>query len=465
MNINDKGHLIKSIAFEKAVFKVLEMHNPKLKINSEEYYNNKEFSNEKIIHFKRYDGYIENELNLSVFDMGIIQAEKIIIEVKFLRVHNGTILRLLHEFSNILNDENSVFVFICSGNIPDDFLEKLNAKCRVVVVDRNILIKNIIIKKVLKSFDEYIVEENNVLIDDYYPLLRNMNNISFALGAGCSKDSNISDWNTLSKALGFELLYNIVYDKESIYKTMHITNTLNDKIFSCYDKNSALDAIYQNYISLSSVNQLDYYSAIKNVLYMSYDNPSDANTKLMTAINKCITRRNITEIINYNFDSVLEQNYDNKYKSKKNEILTSTTRIGNCDVYHVHGYIPHDYDGKTSVKNFIFTDKEYYENSINGYSFCNTIQNRILSMYNVVFVGVSFTDSNMKAMLWERLSNSPKTSIFAFLKLPKFQGNGTEIKRMENKYKLLQQTYFDSLGVKILWVKEHTDTPNEIDKI
>ena len=71
----------------------------------------------------------------------------------------------------------------------------------------------------------------------------------------------------------------------------------------------------------------------------------------------------------------------------------------------------------------------------------------------------------MKERLRERMMQAYSNKVFAFLKLPKFDGKGTEIKVMESKYKFIQQTYFDSLGVKILWVNEYDDIPKEIDKI
>ena len=40
------------------------------------------------------------------------------------------------------------------------------------------------------------------------------------MGAGCSRNSHISDWNTLSEALGYELLYSIVDTKESEYHNL-----------------------------------------------------------------------------------------------------------------------------------------------------------------------------------------------------------------------------------------------------
>ena len=79
--------------------------------------------------------------------------------------------------------------------------------------------------------------------------------------------------------------------------------------------------------------------AINKVLYMSYNSPMDANNSLITAIKNCIFRNNINEIINYNFDSVLEQNIKFDYKSKISEIDNSVVNMDGCYIYHVHGYM------------------------------------------------------------------------------------------------------------------------------
>ena len=337
---------------------------------------------------------------------------------------------------------------------------------RIIVVNKRDLEKNNIIKQVLYSLDEYIIQEKNILINNYYDEFMTLNSdISFALGAGCSIDANISDWNMLSEALGFDLLYNIVDDRNSIYKNMYITNELNKKIFASFEKTSALDVIYNSFINSTTTTKLDYFKIIKNVLYMSYDSPKDSKTNLITSIVKCINRRRVQEIISYNFDSILEQNYDSMYKSSANEILNSITMVNKCKVYHVHGYIPYDYDGKTIVNNFVFTDTDYYNNAINRSSNSNMIQKNIFSSYNVIFVGVSFTDSNIKEILRERALTNYKNSIFGFLKLPSFSAKGRELDIMINKYKLIQQSYFDTLGVKILWVKEFSEIPDWINKL
>lgn len=395
--------------------------------------------------------------------MDNIYAKRIAIEIKA----GSTPREILHRFVIHEEDNFDAIVFILASKRQSVIKEMISSqKCRIYFIFKEDLVYNDDIKGVLNNFDRYITREKNIVIEDNYPLLqKTKSNLSFAMGAGCSKNSHISDWNTLSEALGYELLYSIMDTKESKYKTKIITDTLNTSIFSCFDKNSALDAIYNSFMKLSASGQQDYWLSIKRVLYMNYDSPKDAKQPLIDAIVSCIKRKNIDAVINYNFDSVVEQNIDPKYKSATHEVQNSVTSMIGCNIYHVHGYIPFDYDGKVDVANFIFTDKEYYDNMSNPFSFSNTTQSKILNTKNVIFVGVSFTDSNMKEILRKRVSKGFSNIIFTFLKLPNFDFEGINKKLMENKYKLIQQFYFDSLGVKILWVDDFDEIPKQINSI
>ena len=459
MDIFNNEKLIKAMAFEKAVIEVLKKDNPQLKEN----YSSYEKFDGKTRLYHQYNAVIFNTLKLNCFNMDNIYAERIAIEIKA----GATPREILRRFVIREEDNFDAIVFILASKRQSVIKETISSqKCRIYFIFKEDLVNNNDIKGVLNNFDRYITREKNIVIEDNYPLLqKTTSNLSFAMGAGCSKNSHISDWNTLSEALGYELLYSIMDTKESKYKTKIITDTLNTSIFSCFDKNSALDAIYNSFMKLSSTGQQDYWLSIKRVLYMNYDSPKDAKQPLIDAIVSCIKRKNIDAVINYNFDSVVEQNIDHKYKSTNHEVQSSVTSMIGCNIYHVHGYIPFDYDGKVDVANFIFTDKEYYDNMSNPISFSNTTQSTILNTKNVIFVGVSFTDSNMKEILRKRVSTGFSNIIFAFLKLPNFDFEGINKKLMENKYKLIQQCYFDSLGVKILWVDNFDEIPKQINSI
>ena len=71
----------------------------------------------------------------------------------------------------------------------------------------------------------------------------------------------------------------------------------------------------------------------------------------------------------------------------------------------------------------------------------------------------------MKEILRKRMSFEHSNEIFAFLKLPNFDYDGINKKLIENQYKIIQQRYFDSLGVKILWVNDFSEIPARIDNL
>ena len=463
---SDNDEMIRALAFEKVVLEVLKKYNPNLKENYYDYDNIcrnyiKENNVKKCVHL--YDGFIENELDLNEFDCGIVRANEIIIEIKLKCPANEVIERFIR---NVKTEYNAI-VFILATSENKVNVSKFDDS-QIKFVFLNDLVKCKDIKNIVFDCNDYLNKEDNLLNFDDYQLLNTIDksNLSFALGAGCSKNSHISDWNVLSDALGYELLHKIIGIQSPEYKCKTVAEELNKQMFSCFDKSSVLDALYNNYMKVSSCGNREYWELIKDVLYMNYDNPFDAKQPLMNSIVRCIKKNKIFEVLNYNFDSVLEQNYNLSYKSNANEIETSVTHIGNCKIYHVHGFVPFDYDGKSDINNFIFTDKEYYDNANTDDSFCNISQRNILFKKNVIFVGVSFTDSNMKEILRERMKkNINSNKIFAFLKLPNFDYDGLNKRLMENKYKLIQQSYFDTLGVKILWVNDFSEIPQRIDNI
>ena len=443
--------LIKSITFENIVKELIQSQNHTH--NMDKYL---EIEGKK---YKRhFDFYLPFGLNIKEIDLDI--KGNVAVEIKFdLSKMDINKFTMLAQADNI-----STLVFFVYQKVNKEKFKKYIDDKNIKIIDKSILQNITQFNKMYNDFEEFILENDEE--DKVFNELKNSNksNLSFALGAGCSMDANISNWETLSKALGYELLYSILDKDEAAYFNMMITNKMTDSIFSSFDKISALDAIQNLYETKSTKH--DYYKSLQKILYMSYDSPSNANTALMKSICKCILRNRINEVLTYNFDSVLEQALDNTYSSNKKEVETSITNINGIEIYHVHGYIPYDYKVKTDVNNFVFTDKDYYENAINQNNFTNITQKNLFNRYKVVFVGVSFTDGNLKEILRKRIINGGNLpQLYAFYKLPDFEKKGREKKIIETKYKILQQSYFDELGIKIIWVRDYKEIPTKISLI
>ena len=236
MNGGNNNKIIKALAFEKAVQEILKQDNPDLQENC--YFSEDYIKQDKYISQHQYDAVVKNKLILRSFGKESIYAERIVVEIKSAR----PMLEVLHRFVRRTENIFDAIVFILAIPKAKALETKIYSdKSKIYFIYEEDLVRNIEIRNVLYNLDEYISSENNILLTDNYSLLENIKtDLSFAIGAGCSKKSNISDWNTLSEALGYELLYNIIDTKESAYKNKIIADVLNNNIFSCFDKNSAL---------------------------------------------------------------------------------------------------------------------------------------------------------------------------------------------------------------------------------
>lgn len=443
--------LIKLITFENTVKELIQSQNDFYSEEKDLPLNEKKYR-------RNFDLYLPNGLFIKELELEI--KGNVAVEIKY------DLSKMdLNKYIFLSKDDNiSTLLLIVYQKVNKEKLTLIYDEHKIKIIDKSLLQNIRQFNKLYKDFEQFILETDEE--DKNFNELKNgyKSNLSFALGAGCSMDANISNWETLSKALGFELLYNIMDKDEAAYFNMMITNKMTESIFSSFDKTSALDAIENLYETKET--KFDYYKSLQKILYMSYNSPNDANTTLMNSICKCIERNKISEVLTYNFDSVLEQSLDNMYSSNKKEVETSITNINNIEIYHVHGYIPYDYKINTDVNNFVFTDKDYYENAVNQNNFTNNTQKKIFNKYQVVFVGVSFTDGNLKEILRKRIINDEnKTQLYAFYKLPDFDKKGREKKIIETKYKILQQSYFDTLGIKIIWVRDYKEIPEKINLI
>ena len=462
------NNYIQAVAFENLMIKYLQRDN---------------LGRLLFVENQRFDATIQDCLKLDSFGHEPVLGVKIAIEIKNIKSLGSKLEVILkRDICDAIKMDYDAIVFITS--LPQkarSFLDRIGDKYNGD--------KHINIVYILKDDFEEIREADLLLknLNKYLDYKYNLNvnahvNISklftkkwaFAMGAGCSIDSKISNWDTLSVALGYEMLYEVVNSVDSSYGKNLAVERINNAIMKNYDKTSALDAIYSYYINAnkeSTKPKTDngYYLALKNVLYMNYDSPKGAVTPLLTSIKDCIIRKQMPCVINYNFDSTLEQNFDPNYRSTLEEIKKSTTiqAIGGeskCEILHVHGFVPYDYDGSIKVENFVFTDEEFYKNALCEDSFANREQTNVFGKYNVIFVGVSFQDVNLKDILRQRMRKPRNNELYCILRVPKFDLDGTMNAFVTNSYKEIQESYFGKLGVKIVWVNEFSEIPKELEK-
>ncbi len=111
-------------------------------------------------------------------------------------------------------------------------------------------------------------------------------------------------------------------------------------------------------------------------------------------------------VLTYNYDDYLKTalNVINNRK-KVNIIFDEKSQVkataDGVHIYHVHGYIPHDWDKKTMNGEFIFSENSYGHMFDETYRWANRVQAEMFAQKRVLFVGFSGVDTNFRRLMKE----------------------------------------------------------------
>jgi len=254
----------------------------------------------------------------------------------------------------------------------------------------------------LKKGRELTHEQKVAEAADWYKSER----LVFVLGSGASSSYGLPDWNTLLQKL---LLITIKSEHE---ETEEVDEKIDEKagvlartFSTIFEPNPIIAARYlHNYFKKKHPRStLAFENAIRDTLYKELKN--DEDSELLKEIRQyCIAAGrspNIDSIITYNYDDLLEQCLQNidvdipfspiharGMKNKQNEL----------PIYHVHGYLPQS--GKITSKNkVVLSEDEYHHQYTDVYGWSNLIQINKFKDFNCIFIGLSFTDPNLRRLL------------------------------------------------------------------
>lgn len=284
--------------------------------------------------------------------------------------------------------------------------------------------------------------------------------VTFVLGAGVSIDFGVPNWEELIFRINFSKYWQHIYGNAKNSPKLYELNSyrkikdndVRDKLKNGLFKiNSNLyewaqyaeNNFYQdekrkeryNCLTRSSrtvTKTLDntLYSVVEKALYYQSLNIEYENTSLglICAIAK---KKKIERIITYNYDDCLEYCWG-KAESEliclpvfdKEQLFEDGTGIKNqCEIYHVHGFIPYFSEFKEGGKKFGLIEKAF--NSYDGkklilteisyddmqdeiYKWRNDIQVNTLLRYSCIFTGFSATDVNFKRIVKQLSKGIPK---------------------------------------------------------
>ncbi len=289
-------------------------------------------------------------------------------------------------------------------------------------------------------------------------------NLTLCLGAGVSHDAGIPLWNELIHEL---LVLMIDYKTQGeILDRKELTKIT--QLAASNQEDSPLTQVRYIRAAFEADEIEDYYELVRKALY---GKKVKMEASLLDAISKLSKpERNhvgVKGIITYNFDDLLERALQTK-GIKYNVIYreNDSPDISSLNIYHVHGFLPHDKKTDSVGTALIFSEEDYHEVYRDAYCWSNITQLNAFRENVCLFIGCSLTDPNIRRLLDISARSCAAPRHFAIMRrkvlsLP----SSTELKD-KNILKIYQkiddnirEAYFRTLGIEVIWVDNFSEIP------
>lgn len=293
-------------------------------------------------------------------------------------------------------------------------------------------------------------------------------NVVLFLGAGASKDAQIATWDTLISELFVALIDKQLSTNHIQMKKSDKENILNE-VKNQHGNSPLLQARF-----LRGGFEDEFEELVRGILYKNADKTSD----LLEEIGQlCIPNRGklgIRAIVNYNFDDLVEKNLRRlrvKYHSIYEEGITPD--LEELGVYHVHGFLPQKKEGYDNLTKslLVFSEEGYHKLMLEPYNWANMCQLNFMMNNTCIFIGLSMTDPNMRRLL--EIANQKKSEENAICKhyaiMRRLHINGSEksdeIKSFEGVNEALQESFFEEIGINVIWIDNYNEIPILLQQI
>jgi hypothetical protein len=321
----------------------------------------------------------------------------------------------------------------------------------------------------------------------------------FVLGAGASASYGLPDWNTLlQKLLLITIKSEHGKEEDGIENIDEKAGVLARTFSNVFEPNPIIAARYlHNYFKKKHPHSaLAFENAIRDTLYGELRNGQESD--LLKEIRQfCIAAGrspNIDSIITYNYDDLLEQclkNLDVDIPFFAIHSRGMKNGVNELPIYHVHGYLPQT--GKITSKNkVILSEDEYHHQYSDVYGWSNLIQINKFKDHNCLFIGLSFTDPNLRRLLdiSKNERGDDRIHHYCFKKrynkeevkksLEKLLSENSEIldekaranlgldEVVEELNKLMEKFEENdalSFGVGVIWINSYDEIPDTLKKI
>lgn len=385
-----------------------------------------------------------------------------IVEVKFRlnEVIGSQICRMFHDA--FIQNKVSFLLIVCVENslTPKSFEEKFNGKFKVISLSdlkKEQTNKNI--------FDNKNIRDNRQLADvkQMATLDFKLHKVTLFLGAGLSMDANLPSWNKL-----LETLLEKENNKPFKYINKENSEAISDSLANSaivtgryviegYKKSIKEEDSESKYDS-KTIDELTYIEVSDRISEILYKNCKDKSL-LVKAVAKLVKMNNVTQVISYNYDDLLEYQLKkyNKICSKYNDISFANEK----PIYHVHGYIPRNKKDRNGIP--VLSEREYHCLYSQMHHWANVIQLNALYTTSCFFIGFSMTDPNQRRLLdlarnRDTGSNGfDKVHHYVFLKRQALRGEAIPKVNDEHCQQIEKMMY--DLGLNVIWYDRHSDLP------
>lgn len=351
------------------------------------------------------------------------------------------------------------------------------------------IIKNLDLKTNVLKEKSTKKQQISDLIDSY-----KSEKLTLILGAGTSIEHGLPSWNILLQ----KLLIN-TFAKETNDDTKEKSIVLSKLFTKIFSPSPLISARYlkKYYQDISNTNlTTSFEEAVREAIY------EEINVKLQSDLFKEIRQlcvapgRNpsLDSIITYNYDDLLEKyllNLDIDIPFKSIHSIGENPAHGELPIYHVHGYLPQDIE--LNEKNKITLSEDIYHQQYNEiYSWNNIIQINKFRDNICLFIGISFTDPNLRRLLDIAKLQKGESDKYHYLIRKKYDPKIIEdeilktldkdqelyddkekahlkldetVKHLINIMQKFEENDAASFGVRVIWVNDYIEIPKILKSI
>lgn len=267
-------------------------------------------------------------------------------------------------------------------------------------------------------------------------------NLVLFCGAGISIGSGIPSWNRLLVSMFLEI--------------SKLSSDYTDVL--CYKLKNELFVSQEMLARMIKLSDSKYFhKRIQRILYKDLN--KDCTDTINAIVDLCSNdsrNEGVKEIITYNFDDLLERNFE------KRGIKYTHSHGDGIPIHHVHGFLPQN--GEIKCKNkVVFSEDEYHKQYTELTSDETIKQLGVLKENICLYVGISFTDPNMRRLADEYIKKHQdwNTPHYLIKKIPDIHLD----KRFLSETKVLNQIMYleeldaESFGFKIIWLDNFEEIP------